>query len=75
MNDNDPDRVDPATAAADQKDAARRPGADRPPTPDETRLAESAARELADEMPQVAEHYEEMNRIGAAVQGEGEVPG
>ncbi len=71
----DPDRTDPRTAEADRADAQRRPGADRPPTPEEERLAERAERDLAPDMPEVAQHYEEMTRIGAEVKGEGEVPG
>jgi hypothetical protein len=70
-----PDHTDDKTAAAGRRDAARRPGADRPPTAEEATAAERAAADLADELPEVAEHYEEMTRIGAEVKGEGEIPG
>lgn len=71
----DPDQLDPNTAAAEAEDATRRPGADRMPTPDEERSAEAAAEALTEEMPKVAEHYEEMTEIGVNVKGEGEIPG
>lgn len=73
--DRDPDQIDPNTAEAERHEAARGAGADRMPTPDEERAAERAAAGLADEMPEIAEHYEEMSELGANVKGEGEVPG
>jgi hypothetical protein len=71
----DPDRTDPATAEADRADAATGPGADRPPTPDEAAAAEEAAAALEGDLPEIESHFREMTRIGAEVQGEGEIPG
>jgi hypothetical protein len=71
----DPDQLDPTPVSAEAPDATRGPGADRMPTPDEERSAEAAAEALTEEMPSVAEHYEEMTEIGANVKGEGEIPG
>jgi hypothetical protein len=53
--------------AADQ-DAAAAHDADRPPTPEEERIADE--QELD---PEVAEAYEEANERGAHVKGEGEI--
>lgn len=45
--------------------------ADRPPTADEAAAAERGAKDV--EVDEVAEHFEEMNEIGANVRGEGEI--
>jgi hypothetical protein len=64
----DRDGVDPSTIEAEEAEARRAHTADRPPTEAE---AERADDQPAD--PSVAEHFEEMNRIGADVKGEGEI--
>jgi hypothetical protein len=58
-----------ATRQADAADALARHDADRRPTEDDERVADAQA----DLEPAVAEHYEEMNRRGADVKGEGEI--
>jgi hypothetical protein len=57
------------TRSVDAADALARHDADRSPTEDEERVAEAQG----DLDPVVAEHYEEMNRLGANVKGEGEI--
>jgi hypothetical protein len=57
------------TRSADAADALARHDADRTPTEDEERVAESHG----DLDPAVAEHFEQMNRLGADVKGEGEI--
>lgn len=47
------------------------PRADRAPTAEEAAAAERAARHV--DVDDVAEHAEEMNRIGADVKGEGDI--
>jgi hypothetical protein len=49
----------------------RDPIADRMPTEDEERAAESAAEDV--DLDTVAEHFEEMADTGANVRGEGEI--
>lgn len=61
-------RLDDATVAAEEDEARREHVADRPPTEDEERRADELELD-----PQVAASYEEMNRIGADVKGEGEI--
>ena len=70
MSDPTPDDagLDPATVAAEQSEAATDHAADRPPTEDEERRAEAQATD-----PSVGEHFDEMNKIGADVKGEGEI--
>jgi hypothetical protein len=71
MSDPTPDDtagLDEATIREEQAEAARAHEADRPPTEDEERRADELEAD-----PAVAEHFEEMNRIGAEVKGEGEI--
>lgn len=64
------DLVSDSTRAAEDEEAAATGGADRPPTEDEERLAEDAARSVD---PEVGEHFKEMDEIGANVKGEGQI--
>ncbi len=64
--------VSDATRDAETEEARTEGGADRPPTEEEERLAEESAREVD---PSVAEHHDEMNKIGAQVEGEGRIGG
>lgn len=70
MSDPTPDEagLDPATVEAEQAEAAAAHQADRPPTEDEERRAEAQTND-----PAVGEHFDEMNKIGADVKGEGEI--
>lgn len=60
--------VDDETKAADERDSVTAHRADRPPTPEEEAIADELTLD-----PEVAEHYEEMNEIGANVKGEGRI--
>ncbi len=62
-------RPTPETRAADRRDAAAAHRADRPPTPEEERLADQ--QELD---PEVAAAAKEMAARGARTQGEGRLP-
>ena len=64
----DREGLDDATVDAEAEEAHASHDADRPPTEDEARRAEAQPSD-----PDVAEHFEEMNRIGAEVKGEGEI--
>jgi hypothetical protein len=70
MSDPTPDDagLDAATVDEENREATAAHEADRPPTEDEARRADEV-----DVDPAVAEHFEEMNRIGAEVKGEGEI--
>jgi hypothetical protein len=68
MSPSDPDATDPATRDEDEVEARASHDADRPPTAEEDRLAESNDLDRS-----VGEHFSEMARTGADVQGEGEV--
>ncbi len=57
------------TRLAEQADALARHDADREPTEDERRVAEAEG----DLERSVAEHFEEMDRLGADVRGEGQI--
>jgi hypothetical protein len=57
------------TRQADAADAIARHDADREPTEGEERVAD-AQRDLD---PSVAEHFEDMDRLGAEVKGEGQI--
>lgn len=46
-------------------------GADRPPTPDEERLADEAAEDV--DLEEVAEHYQDMAERGSHQHGEGRI--
>ncbi|MHB1988741.1 MAG: hypothetical protein ACYCSF_12295 [Acidimicrobiales bacterium] len=65
--DTDQTPPDAATAEAEDKDERAAHVADRAPTPEEERVAESS-----DLDPEVAEHYREAIKTGAEVKGEGE---
>ncbi len=60
---------EPTTTADPTPDPT--PHADRPPTQDEATAADRAARSV--DMDRTAAHFEEMNEVGAAVKGEGEI--
>jgi hypothetical protein len=64
-----PTRPSPETRAAERDEAATSPGADRPPTDEEARLADEHEPD-----PDVAEHEQEMAERGARQQGEGRIP-
>ena len=64
----DRDGLDAGTIEAEQAEARQPHEADRPPTEDEARRAEALEPD-----PAVGEHFDEMNRIGADVKGEGEI--
>jgi hypothetical protein len=70
MSDPTPDDagLDAATIREEAAEAKQAHEADRPPTEDEARRADAIEPDG-----DVAEHYEEMNRIGAEVKGEGEI--
>jgi hypothetical protein len=59
---------DDATKAEEEREAHAAHTADRPPTDDEERAAESNTLD-----PEVSEHEREMGKIGADVKGEGEI--
>ncbi len=63
----DTSETDPSAVA----DAAAAHDADRPPTPDEERAAESAAADVNEET--VSKSYQHMTETGAAVKGEGAI--
>jgi len=63
----DTENLSEATVAADEEEARSAHDADRAPTPEE----EAAAPTSVD--PAVAEAFEEANRTGANVKGEGEI--
>jgi hypothetical protein len=69
MSDEDANTAEPseATAAADKNEAHAAHRADREPTEEEAKAAPTEVE------PGVAEHFEEMNKIGAAQKGEGKV--
>lgn len=69
MATNDTDRVEEATVAEDEHDAAAKHHPDRMPTPEEE---EAAERNELD--PHAAESYKEAARRGADQQGEGRLP-
>ena len=62
-------RPSDATRATEREDAATKAHADREPTKEEERSAESTKPD-----PAVAEHYEEMAERGANQKGEGRLP-
>ncbi|MCU0312389.1 MAG: hypothetical protein MUE36_15765 [Acidimicrobiales bacterium] len=64
--------VTDATREAEAQEATAHGRADRPPTEEEERLAEQAAEDVD---PAVGEHFDEMNKVGAEVRGEGEIGG
>jgi hypothetical protein len=64
----DEDQVSEETREAEQEEAHTAAGADRPPTPEEEELANRGSAD-----PEVAEHEQEMNELGANVKGEGEI--
>ncbi len=68
MSDPD-DLVTDATRAEEEQEASERPRADRAPTPEE----EAAAEGHGDLNPEVAETYDEAQKRGANVKGEGQI--
>ena len=64
-----PIRPDEATRSEEDTDADVPAGADRPPTPEEEKLAERHSLD-----PEVAEHEREMAERGARQKGEGRTP-
>lgn len=68
MSSDPDDLADEASTEGDRDNAAAPHTADRPPTPEE----EAAAEQLEPD-PSMAEHFSEMNKIGAEVEGEGEI--
>lgn len=69
----EPTKSTAATREEDEKGSAVAAGADRPPTPEEAEVAESAEQDPKTKKA-VAEHYKEMNELGAKVEGEGRIP-
>lgn len=64
----EPGAVSEGTEQAEQEDEQQTARADRPPTPDEERAAETQKLD-----PKVAQAYKEAAERGAAVSGEGEI--
>ena len=64
------------TREAERQEAKHIAGADREPTPEEETSADEAAEELAEsgELGRAGEQEREMNRLGANVKGEGQIP-
>jgi hypothetical protein len=62
------DRVDEATREAEEEEARAPHEADRLPTEKEEEAAEGVRPD-----PEVAEHEQEMGRLGAEVRGEGQI--
>ncbi|MCB0954075.1 MAG: hypothetical protein KDB13_15415, partial [Microthrixaceae bacterium] len=60
-----------ATAAADRRDAASSATADRAPTESESAAADRAAGEV--DTAAAGEHFDEMAKVGANVDGEGSI--
>ncbi len=69
--DNQHENLDSATTDEEGADATRSHVADRPATPEEERLADEAAQTI--DLDAVAVHEREMDELGAAVKGEGEI--
>jgi hypothetical protein len=61
------DRTD-ATRAEEAREAGAPHAADRPPTPEEEAAADGNTLD-----PEVSEHEQEMDKIGAEVKGEGQI--
>lgn len=64
---------DEQTVAAERAEAESRHGADRPATEEESDAAEQGVDESDEERRNVAEHFHEMNEIGAHTKGEGAI--
>jgi hypothetical protein len=63
-----------ATEAAETAEANKTAGADRLPTDEEAAAADkSFEAEGDDERKNVAEHYDDMAKLGADIKGEGEI--
>lgn len=75
MADFDSHRIDDATRNAERRSAEAKPGSDRQPTAGEERAADAAMEELdkSGGLAETREHEEEMNELGANVEGEGRV--
>ncbi len=65
---------DEQTRETEEREASRAHAADRPATPEEEKAAEESLEGVGeDERRRVAEHYEEMSRIGTEAKGEGRI--
>jgi hypothetical protein len=65
---------DEATEAEERAEAGRAHTADRPPTDEESAAADRQFEQSdAEERREVAEHFHEMDEIGAHVKGEGSI--
>jgi hypothetical protein len=62
------ENVQDGTRDEEAREAAASHTADRPPTPDEEAAAESNQLD-----PEVAEHEREMDKLGAEIEGEGQI--
>jgi hypothetical protein len=62
------ENVQDGTRDEEAREAAASHTADRPPTPDEETAAESNQLD-----PEVAEHEREMDKLGAEIEGEGQI--
>ena len=62
-----------STREAEEVDARQEHTSDRPPTTEEAKAAEAERASVEADMKDVAEHEEEMGRLGANVKGEGEI--
>lgn len=69
----EPFQPDESTVEAERDDAGQPHVADRPPTGEEENDAERAASETGADRQDVAQHIDEMNKLGANVKGEGEI--
>jgi hypothetical protein len=64
-----PTRPSPETRAAERAEASKTAAADRQPTPEEQKIADSLELD-----PEVAKHEKEMLERGAHQEGEGKLP-
>ena len=62
-----------STREAEEVDARQEHTSDRPPTTEEAKAADVERSSVEADMADVAEHEEEMGRLGANVKGEGEI--
>ena len=62
-----------STREAEEVDARQKHTSDRPPTTEEAEAADAEEASVEADMKGVAEHEEEMGRLGANAKGEGEI--
>jgi hypothetical protein len=62
-----------STRETEEVDARQAHVSDRPPTTEEAEAAEVEKASVEADMKDVAEHEQEMGRLGATVKGEGEI--